>query len=64
MEATGAVGMVSKAGRYGGGTFAHCDIALEFCAGSNDANLFQPLGNRSQSGFVGKPVFHFPGQIG
>jgi hypothetical protein len=29
---TGAVGMVSKAGRYGGGTFAHRDIALEFCS--------------------------------
>jgi len=27
---TGAIGLVSKAGRYGGGTFAHKDIAFEF----------------------------------
>ena len=32
VEATNAVGMQSKAGRYGGGTFAHKDIALEFCS--------------------------------
>ena len=30
INATGAVGIVSKAGRYGGGTFAHKDIAFEF----------------------------------
>jgi hypothetical protein len=30
IEATNAIGMVSKAGRYGGGTFAHRDIAFEF----------------------------------
>jgi hypothetical protein len=30
IEATGAIGIVSKAGRYGGGTFAHKDIAFEF----------------------------------
>jgi hypothetical protein len=30
IETTGAVGLVSKAGRYGGGTFAHKDIAFEF----------------------------------
>jgi len=30
IEATGAVGFISKAGRYGGGTFAHKDIAFEF----------------------------------
>lgn len=30
IEATGAVGIVSKAG-VGGGTYAHKDIALEFC---------------------------------
>jgi hypothetical protein len=29
-ETTGAIGIVSKAGRYGGGTFAHKDIAFEF----------------------------------
>jgi hypothetical protein len=29
-EATGAIGIFSKAGRYGGGTFAHKDIAFEF----------------------------------
>ena len=30
IDATGAIGIVSKAGRYGGGTFAHKDIAFEF----------------------------------
>ena len=29
-ERTGAIGMVSKSGRHGGGTFAHKDIAFEF----------------------------------
>lgn len=28
---TGAIGLVSKSGRYGGGTYAHKDIALNFC---------------------------------
>jgi hypothetical protein len=30
IEATNAIGIASKAGRYGGGTFAHKDIAFEF----------------------------------
>lgn len=30
IEATNAIGIVSKAGRYGGGTYAHKDIAFEF----------------------------------
>ena len=30
IEATDAIGVFSKAGRYGGGTFAHQDIAFEF----------------------------------
>ncbi|HEY8782823.1 MAG TPA: KilA-N domain-containing protein [Mucilaginibacter sp.] len=30
IEATAAIGIISKAGRYGGGTFAHKDIAFEF----------------------------------
>lgn len=30
IEATKAIGIVSKSGRYGGGTFAHKDIAFEF----------------------------------
>ncbi|MEK7568974.1 MAG: KilA-N domain-containing protein [Patescibacteria group bacterium] len=30
IEAVGAVGMINKSGRYGGGTFAHKDIAFEF----------------------------------
>lgn len=30
IEATDAIGFTSKAGRYGGGTFAHKDIAFEF----------------------------------
>jgi hypothetical protein len=29
---TGAIGMISKSGRYGGGTFAHTDIAFKFAA--------------------------------
>lgn len=31
IELTEAKGIVSKAGRYGGGTFAHKDIAINFC---------------------------------
>ena len=30
VEATGAIGFMSKAGRYGGGIFAHKDLAFEF----------------------------------
>ena len=30
IETTNAIGLISKAGRYGGGTFAHKDIAFEF----------------------------------
>jgi hypothetical protein len=30
IDNTGAIGFVSKAGRYGGGTYAHYDIAFEF----------------------------------
>jgi hypothetical protein len=30
VNATRAIGIISKAGRYGGGTFAHKDIAFEF----------------------------------
>ena len=30
IDATNAIGIVSKAGRYGGGTFAHKDLAFEF----------------------------------
>ncbi|MDR0907674.1 MAG: KilA-N domain-containing protein [Rikenellaceae bacterium] len=29
---TGAIGMTSKSGRYGGGTYAHSDIAFKFAA--------------------------------
>lgn len=32
IEKTKAVGLVSKAGRYGGGTFANIDIAFEFAS--------------------------------
>ena len=32
VETTGAIGMTSKSGRYGGGTFAHKDIAFEFAS--------------------------------
>lgn len=30
VKATNAIGLISKAGRYGGGTYAHKDIAFEF----------------------------------
>ena len=30
IEATNAIGIISKSGRYGGGVFAHRDIAFEF----------------------------------
>jgi hypothetical protein len=30
IEATAAIGIISKSGRYGGGTYAHKDIAFEF----------------------------------
>lgn len=30
IEAVNAIGMINKSGRYGGGTFAHKDIAFEF----------------------------------
>ena len=30
INATNAIGLISKSGRYGGGTFAHKDIAFEF----------------------------------
>ncbi|MFH1187825.1 MAG: KilA-N domain-containing protein [bacterium] len=32
VEKTNAAGIISKAGRYGGGTFAHKDIAFEFAS--------------------------------
>lgn len=32
IEKTGAIGIISKSGRYGGGTFAHKDIAFEFAS--------------------------------
>ena len=32
IERTGAIGIMSKSGRYGGGTFAHHDIAFEFAS--------------------------------
>ena len=32
INTTNAIGIVSKSGRYGGGTFAHSDIAMEFAS--------------------------------
>lgn len=32
IKSTNAVGLISKSGRYGGGTFAHKDIAFEFAS--------------------------------
>jgi len=31
IEETNAIGIISKRGRFGGGTFVHRDIALNFC---------------------------------
>ena len=31
IDATDAIGIIVKSGRYGGGTFAHRDIAINFC---------------------------------
>lgn len=31
IDETNAIGIVSRSGRYGGGTYAHSDIALNFC---------------------------------
>ena len=41
IEATDAIGIVSKAGRYGG-TYAHSDIAMSFAAWISPEN---PMGN-------------------
>jgi len=32
IEETDVIGMFSKSGRYGGGTFAHNEIAFEFAS--------------------------------
>ncbi len=32
IEKTNAIGIISKTGRYGGGTYAHKDIAFEFAS--------------------------------
>ena len=32
ISATNAIGLISKSGRYGGGTYAHTDIAFEFAS--------------------------------
>ena len=32
ISSTNAIGLVSKSGRYGGGTYAHADIAFEFAS--------------------------------
>ena len=32
IDLTGAIGIVTKAGRYGSGTYAHSDIAMEFAS--------------------------------
>lgn len=32
IEQVGAIGIICKAGRYGGGTYAHSDIAMEFAS--------------------------------
>ena len=32
IKETNAIGVISKSGRYGGGTFAHPDIAFEFAS--------------------------------
>ena len=32
ISSTNAIGLVSRSGRYGGGTYAHTDIAFEFAS--------------------------------
>ena len=32
IKTTNAIGIISKSGRYGGGTYAHTDIAFEFAS--------------------------------
>lgn len=41
IEKTNAIGIISKAGRYGGGTFAHKDIAFEFALKLNEIAIIQ-----------------------
>jgi hypothetical protein len=45
IEKTNAIGIISKTGRYGGGTFAHKDIAFEFFG----SNYISPILNASNS---------------
>lgn len=40
IESTNAKGIVSKSGRHGGGTYAHKEIALEFCSWVNPVFKF------------------------
>jgi hypothetical protein len=40
IDGTNATGIVSKSGRHGGGTYAHKDIALEFCSWINPVFRF------------------------
>ena len=57
IETTNAIGMVTKSGRYGGGTFAHKDIAMAFCFWISPAFQllviieFQRLKEREAKGF-------------
>jgi hypothetical protein len=47
VEETGAIGLISRSGRYGG-TFAHSDIATNFATGS--ALSFRSISSRNSSG--------------
>lgn len=40
IKETNAIGMISKSGRYDGGTFAHSDIALELSKQTGFSKIF------------------------
>ncbi|MDD6845082.1 MAG: KilA-N domain-containing protein, partial [Clostridia bacterium] len=53
IEQTNAIGIVSKAGRYGGGTYAHSDIAMAFATWiSPEFQLYMKNNNPSKKGNV------------
>lgn len=46
IESTNAIGIISKSGRYGGGIYAHKDIAFEFASWiSAEFKLYKMKGN-------------------
>jgi hypothetical protein len=43
IDLTNAIGIISKSGRHGGGTFAHKEIAFEFSDGISNAILLKSI---------------------